>query len=67
MPRVTVCGSCGETIRDYGWRAFPAVVEDGELVGVTAEGEVVGEGIDLCVTCCPKKHPALVTEGEGDD
>lgn len=63
MPRQLTCENCGALITDAGWKAMPAVVVNGELVGtrlvdVTAsQHKVVGDPSDLCLACCPIQHP----------
>ena len=69
MPTVLSCDNCGEPIEGNGWRCYPAVVEGGQLVGTTGEGEnaiVVGLPSDLCDECFPLDHPMKADDAVGD-
>lgn len=63
---------CGKAIKDLGWRAYPARVENEALVGTRPstnprdEGAntVIGPGVNLCLSCVAEKHP-MTEEDEG--
>jgi hypothetical protein len=72
MAQQPICDECKRPIPELGWRAYPARVEGGALVGsIEDEGGMrpIGDPRDLCTECGPCNHPldpAMAVESEGE-
>jgi hypothetical protein len=51
------CDGCGKAIEEFGFRAYPARVDSGQLVGTDEDGTPIGDGRDLCLDCVKVAHP----------
>jgi len=68
MAKQVICEECETPIAELGWRAYPARVEGGQLVGtIDDDGGMrpLGEPRDICNECGPRSHPLDVQTSEG--
>lgn len=71
MPAHLECDGCGAEIVDFGWRAYPAILDGTSLNGhILKEGEDpqrVGLPVDLCTKCVVTAHPKQEIADAGHD